>query len=429
MLRIISYLFPLIFVFMFLTACQKESYVSTEGNQFFQDEKPYTFMGTNYWYGGYLWQDSLNNGKERLQKELDFLVSHGVNNLRVMISGEGDGSYSYRIHPAVQPEPGVYNEQILKSFDYFVAEAGKRNLKLVMVLNNNWEWSGGFGKYLEWAGKGNAPWPKTDAWDWDAYREYISRFYSCEPCMESNDQWIRTIIQRKNTFNGLYYFEDPAIMTWELANEPRPMMPEAVEAYKSWIKKTAGLIKSLSENHLVTIGVEGYYGTEQDMSLFESIHKMEEIDYATIHIWPKTWQWYDGKSENSVTDTTLKKTIDYIEAHAKVMKKINKPLVVEEFGLHRDGNVFTPDATVLNRNKYYSTVFETGIANGISGYNFWGAFTLENKTTPDFFWKHGMPYSADPPQEEQGLYGVYMEDKTTWELIRTFSGKIQETKF
>lgn len=414
---------------LLFTSCQKKDYVSVEGIRFFQDDKPYTFMGTNYWYGGYLWQDSLNNGKERLQNELDFLVSHGVSNLRVMISGEGDGSYPFRIHPAVQPEPGVFDEQIMKSFDHLMQEAGKRNLKLIMVLNNNWEWSGGFGKYLEWAGKGTAPWPKTDAWDWDAYRAYIAQFYSCTPCMEANEKWIKTILNRKNTFTQMYYYEDPAIMAWELANEPRPMMPEAVEHYKKWIKNTAGLIKSLSKNHLVTTGVEGYFGTEQDMGLFESIHKMEEIDYATIHIWPKTWQWYDGKSENSVTDETLKKTIDYIEAHAKVMRKINKPLVVEEFGLHRDGNFFIPDATVLNRDKYYSTVFETGMNNGIAGYNFWGAFTLENKTTPDFFWKPGMPYSADPPQEEQGLYGVFMEDSTTWSVIKSFSEKIKGTVF
>ncbi|HAY70420.1 MAG TPA: beta-mannosidase, partial [Saprospirales bacterium] len=89
-----------------------------------------------------------------------------------------------------------------------------------------------------------------------------SQFYSCKPCLEANEKWIKTIISRKNTFNHKYYFDDPAIMTWELANEPRPMMPEAVEAYIEWVKKSAILIKSLAKNQLVTIGVEGYYGTE-----------------------------------------------------------------------------------------------------------------------------------------------------------------------
>jgi hypothetical protein len=30
-----------------------------------------------------------------------------------------------------------------------------------------------------------------------------------------------------------------------------------------------------------------------------------------------------------------------------------------------------------------------------------------------------MPYTADPPQEEQGLYGVYMNDVSTWKIIKS----------
>ena len=298
-----------------------------------------------------------------------------------------------------------------------------------MVLNNNWERSVVSGNTSNGQEKEMRHGQKLIIGIGMHIGHIFPQFYSCKPCMEANEKWIKTIISRKNTFNQRYYFDDPAIMTWELANEPRPMMPDAVMPYKNWIKNTAALIKSLTKNQLVTIGTEGYFGTEMDMELFESIHAMDEIDYATIHIWPKTWQWYDGKSENSVTPETLKKTIDYITDHANVMKKVRKPLVVEEFGLHRDGNEFTPNATVKNRDVYYSTVFETGIREGIAGYNFWGAFTLENKTTPDFFWKHGMPYSADPPQEEQGLYGVFMEDSSTWKVISSFAKKIQNTNF
>ena len=42
-------------------------------SEFFLKNEPYTFIGTNYWYGGLLALDTANDGLGRLQKELDFL--------------------------------------------------------------------------------------------------------------------------------------------------------------------------------------------------------------------------------------------------------------------------------------------------------------------------------------------------------------------
>jgi mannan endo-1,4-beta-mannosidase len=206
-------------------------------------------------------------------------------------------------------------------------------------------------------------------------------------------------------------------MAWELANEPRPMKINAVLDYKIWVKETANFIKSIDRNHLVTIGVEGVISTLNDESTFSEIHSNKNIDYGTIHLWPKTWQWYNGMSEESVNDSTLQKSINYIEKHAKIMKSINKPLVIEEFGLHRDGNSFSTTSTTKNRDIYYQTIFETGKANLIAGYNFWGFAGMPSNENELHFMKKGMPYSADPPQEEQGLYSVFENDSSTWNVI------------
>jgi len=37
----------------------------------------------------------------------------------------------------------------------------------------------------------------------------------------------------------------------------------------------------------------------------------------------------------------------------------------------------------------------------------------------------GMAYSADPPQEEQGLYSVFTSDKSTWKVIRKYAKKLK----
>lgn len=402
-----------LFLTFAFSAYNNKNFVSAAQNDFNIDGQVYNYIGCNYWYGGYLGVTD----KKRLQTELDFLARQKVTNLRVFICGEGDSTYPYRIAPSLQQTPRAYNEELLQSFDYFLMEAARRNMKIVFVLNNNWEWSGGFGQYLEWSGKENPPLPKTAHWDWSAYCQYIGQFYSCDSCLAWSNAWIKNVVNRKNTLNGISYKNDPTIMAWELANEPRPMDSSAIEPYKKWVKVTSSLIKSLDKNHLITIGTEGVISTFYSEEIYRSIHSDKNIDYCTLHLWPKTWQWYNGKSDASVSDTTLAKTKEYIAQHARLAKDLNKPLVIEEFGLHRDENSFDPKFSVSNRNKYYNFVFKTGKENGVSGYNFWGFAGVPGNFNPTGFMQKGMPYSADPPQEEQGLYSVFMSDTSTWKLI------------
>ena len=367
-MNIIKQISILFFLSIISLSCKNKLFVEVKGNEFQINDSHYKYIGCNYWYGGYLGASN----KERLNAELDFLSKQNVKNLRVFICGEGDSTYKYRIFPSIQPKQRIYNEDILKGFDYFLAEASKRNMKIVFVLNNNWEWSGGFGQYLEWAGYGEPPLPKTEDWDWRNYSKYIAQFYSCDSCIEWNNAWIRKVINRRNTFNGLNYKDDPTIMAWELSNEPRPMDTSATKFYVNWVKSSAALIKSIDPNHLITIGTEGIISTFYSEDIYSKVHSIKDIDYCTVHLWPKTWVWYNGESDASVSDTTLKKTRDYIEQHSKIAKNLNKPLVIEEFGLHRDGNSFSPKASIQNRNKYYDFVFDIGKKNDVSGYNFWG---------------------------------------------------------
>lgn len=400
------------------TSYSQSNFVYTKDSKFYIQNKEYKFIGTNYWYGGFLALDIKNNGKKRLRNELDFLQKQGITNLRVLFSSEGDSSYHFRVSPSIQEKLGEFNEEILKSFDYFLVEAAKRNMKIVFILNNNWEWSGGFGQYLEWTGNNNPILPKTDNWDWDKYCDYISKFYSCDSCQIWFRNFITKVINRKNSISKIDYREDPTIMTWELANEPRPMRKSEMVQYKSWVKSTSKFIKNIDSNHLVTIGVEGIISTALDTNLFVEIYKYTSIDYATIHLWPKTWRWYNGESVHSTTDSTLKKTAEYIQLHANLCREMKLPLVIEEFGLHRDENKFEESATTKNRDKYFDFIYKIGKKNNVSGYNFWGAFAYRDNRLTNDFWKYGLPYTADPPQEEQGLYGVYINDWSTWNVIR-----------
>jgi mannan endo-1,4-beta-mannosidase len=79
-------------------------------------------------------------------------------------------------------------------------------------------------------------------------------------------------------------------MAWEVANEPRIWNTENEKAFTEWINDVVNTIKKIDKNHLVTTGSEGSIGSNVDIKAFERTHKNPNIDYLTIHIWPKNWE-------------------------------------------------------------------------------------------------------------------------------------------
>jgi mannan endo-1,4-beta-mannosidase len=217
-------------------------------------------------------------------------------------------------------------------------------------------------------------------------------------------------------------------MAWEIANEPRPMRPAAVDAYKTFLSSMAAGIKAVDKNHLVTIGAEGDIGTE-NLEVYEAIHADKNIDYLTIHIWPKNWAWFTGTLSAFNFDTVLGKTTSYISKHIASANNLGKPLVIEEFGLPRDGQGFSPGSATSFRDAYYRSIFSAMQVSikqnsSVAGCNFW-AFSGKARPIPgQLFWKPGDDYMGDPPMEEQGLYGVFDSDKSTWKIIRSFAKRL-----
>jgi len=398
------------------------------------------FAGVNYWYGGFACVDSIN-GLQRVQKELDFLKQNGISTLRVMCSAEGDSTYPYRVYPSIQEQQGQLNHRILRGFDRFLYEVEKRNMKVVFVLCNNWEWSGGFGQYLCWSQPQikHPPLPKTANWDWDNYCSFIGSFYSDTTATKAYWDFVSALLKHKSYINGKTYTQQSAIFAWQLANEPRPMVKEKTADFVKWVEKSAALIRKLDTLHYISIGVEGNIGLNQDMDLFKRIHNNANIDYATIHLWPKTWNWYSGNASNAFKPECIDNIKTYIDKHAQACAEIGKPLVIEEFGFERDANYafpieskehlisrFSPNSKTTARDSFYALVYSEGLKHKVRGFHFWGYAGLpENVNKTKYFMLPGMAYSADPPQEEQGLYSVFTSDKTTWKVIRKYAKRMK----
>lgn len=136
------------------TPLKDNNFVHVEDGQFKTGDSTYRYIGTNFWYGAILASEGRGGDRQRLKAELDLLQSMGINNLRILAGGDGQENIPSHIMPVLQTVPGVYNDTILDGLDYLMAELEKRDMKAVIYLNNAWEWSGGYGTYLDWAGEG-----------------------------------------------------------------------------------------------------------------------------------------------------------------------------------------------------------------------------------------------------------------------------------
>ncbi len=426
----------LVLISAFLTPpahARTDPFVTVKGHAFYADGKQYYFIGANYWYGSLLrLEKDRKRGIERLKQELDFLKANGITNLRLLGGAEGVGLMNgvTRVGPSLQPEHGKFDASVLDGLDLVLTEMGKRGMKAVIFLSNNWEWSGGFQQYLIWNGVIGREY-ETKKPSWDELRDVVAKFYSCAACADGYERQADLIIGRTNKISGKKYIDDPAIMSWEIANEPRPMRPAANDAYRKWIARAAASIKAKDRRHLVTIGHEGRIGTES-IELYESIHNDKNIDYLTIHIWPKNWGWFvNGKMSEGFSNATAE-TQKYIAENAAVAVRLNKPLVLEEFGLPRDGQLLTPESGTTLRDSYFKNVlsFVGGQAKGnpyIGGANFWAFGGSARPISGQTFWKAGDELMGDPPMEEQGLNSVFDRDAGTWRVIRD-ANRVRRTK-
>lgn len=394
-------------------------FVKVEDGHFVKNGQPYYYVGTNFWYGAILGSEGQGGNRERLCKELDLMKQMGIDNLRILVGSDGERGFKTKVEPTLQVAPGVYNDTILAGLDYLLQEMGKREMVAVLYLNNSWEWSGGYGYYLEQAGEGKQPRP--DDVGYPAFMQAMSKYATNEKAHELFYDYIRFIIGRTNRYTGLAYKDDPAIMSWQIGNEPRAFSTEALPAFEKWLGEASALIRELDPNHLISIGSEGAWGSEGDFGCWERITADKNIDYANIHLWPYNWGW--AKQDSLIENLPRAKanTKEYIDRHLQICEKIRKPLVMEEFGYPRDGFNFALGTPTQGRDGFYEYVFSLvgdNMEQGgyFAGCNFWGWGGLAQPKHEQ--WLIGDDYTGDPAQEAQGLNSVFAGDKSTLAVIK-----------
>ena len=340
-----------------------------EGTKLWRFGEPYRFVGANLWQAMHLGADADAGGdRAQLVRELDRLQALGVANLRVMAASEGPdesdesvgaglvdlalsvGSATpWRVLPAMQPSPGLYNDGVVAGLDFLLVELARRDMTAVLVLGNTWPFTGGFAQYVAWATGKEIPYPPpAEGGNWDAFQQFVKDFFG-SAARALHAAHVRYVVGRTNAISGVAYADDPTIMAWELANEPRPMRGAA--AFREWIGATAALVRALAPRQLVALGSEGTTPLPQSYVGIDprAEHAAGNLSYLAIHLWPGNWGWLEGapdaaagggagatnRTARETVAPALKKAAAYVEHHLAIAADLGMPLVVEAFGAPR----------------------------------------------------------------------------------------------
>jgi mannan endo-1,4-beta-mannosidase len=232
--------------------------------------------------------------------------------------GKKDGVYFHYWDSKLQRP--VYNEGAdgLQRLDYALAKAGELGLKLIVVLTNNWYDFGGMDQYLRWFG-----------------RSKHHEFYTAPEVRAAYKSWIAQLVLRRNTVNGKLYRDDPAIFSWELANEPRCKGTGPASSgwtnrtIVDWVEEMTSYIRSLDPNHMISVGDEGFLDAGGEHWAYrandgvdhEAITAVRDVDFGTFHMYPEDW------------GATLDWGRRWIIDHVRVARRLGKPTILEEYGI------------------------------------------------------------------------------------------------
>ncbi|RVW60062.1 Mannan endo-1,4-beta-mannosidase 5 [Vitis vinifera] len=325
--RIIS--FSLLFLLIAL-ACearvllQSSGFVQTRNTQFILNGSPFFFNGFNSY-----WMMNVAADPSQRSKLSDVFSQATAARLSVCRTWAfNDGGTQ-----ALQISPGVYDERVFQGLDFVISEARKNGVRLILSLSNNYKDFGGRPQYR--------------------------------------------VLTRINTITRVAYKDDPTIMAWELINEPRCQVDYSGKTINGWIQEMASYVKSIDNNHLLTVGMEGFYGDSmpekkainpgyQVGTDFISNHLVKEIDFTTIHAYPDIW--LSGKDDGSQMAFMQRWMTSHLTDSETIIKK---PMVFSEFGKSSKDQGYSISARDTFLNAVYTNIYNFARSGGIGGGLVW----------------------------------------------------------
>lgn len=299
--------FLCLFAVISYSSCRPEFdyFMTTRGDKLYDGERPFRFISFNIPNLHYI-EDNLEFGTQipfRFPDEYE--IRDALTSIQQM-GGTVVRIYTLSVKKPDDPPdmprhiigPGEFNEEAFIALDKCLQIANELGIRLIIPFVDNWSWWGGRAEYASFRGK------------------HKDQFWTDPQIISDFKRTIEFTIERTNTFTGVIYKNDKAILAWETGNELQSPMP--------WTVDITAYIKSLDQNHLV---IDGFHSsTIRDASLSES-----NIDVVTTHHYQKDPQ----------------QIVELIQANVKKSTGI-KPYFIGEFGFINTAGIRKVLDTVIN---------------------------------------------------------------------------------
>ena len=403
----------------------------------------FVLNGSNFYFCGANMEYLQTESDAILRQCLDWAATNHLPVVRTWAMQEGK-PYSF------QPQRGVWNELMFEHMDRVIAEAGHRNIRLMLGLLDNWAHNGGIFQYVHWATKEH-----PESVDTNLNKEgvlYHDQFWTNAYCKQWYKDYVTRLLKRTNSITGVIYKDDPTIFAWEIVNEPRCESDFAGKKIHDWLHEMSDFVRTIDTNHMLGNGEEGGYVNTYEFSdtIPWEVYPDNYYHYATYATGSSTcdlygcgrghgvdflsdnksestyvqWQggfytnrepvsgeWRAGNSninfatcriyvdqkEYNVWRTNLNSSdqrLEWINDHwYDAHQVIGKPMILEEFGIHAIGWIFNGSYGQVQLQRTPEYTFEDRVNIYSQYYDHIEAAGISGS----FFWNFGYDGMWDDP--------------------------------
>lgn len=243
-------------------------FVTRSGHTLMLNGRPFRFSGTNIYWGG-LDDSSGRAGINyptpfRVQSGLQTAADMGETVIRCQTCGISTGTPL-----SVEPYLGDFSQAALEHIDYFIAQAQRYGMKVVIPLTDNYAYYlGSYCDFTNWLGLSRAsdcPSPAA-----------ATAFYTSPRAIAAFEQYIGVLLNHVNHYTGVPNKDNPVIMAWETGNEMTYGTGGAAQ-FTRWTATIAAYIKSQHTGQLLMDGAAAL--DPGDLAL-------RDVDIIDLHCYP-----------------------------------------------------------------------------------------------------------------------------------------------